>query len=76
MNKNWNTLVKCVRTYPNIDKHCEHIHNFQEGHIYEIKNGYLIDGKGHKSIKQYNDIETLNDSFYAIFKEVKDEESC
>lgn len=51
---------------------CFDTHNFQEGKVYEVKNGRLIDGHGRKSCNTYDNVYDINDSFYARFKEVKE----
>lgn len=40
LNNAWNTLLKCIWVA------CFDTHNFQEGKVYEVKNGRLIDGHG------------------------------
>ena len=62
----YNALLECTRVWSALDTH-----NFQEAKIYEVKNGKLIDGNGHKSCDTYTCIDEINDdSFYARFKEV------
>lgn len=59
-------LVKCTWVA------CFDTHNFQEGKVYEVKNGRLIDGHGRKSCNTYDNVYDINDSFYARFTEVKE----
>lgn len=44
LNNAWNTLLKCTWVA------CFDTHNFQEGKVYEVKNGRLIDGHGRKVV--------------------------
>ena len=67
LNNAWNILLKCTWVA------CFDTHNFQEGKIYEVKNGRLIDGHGRKSCNTYDNVYDINDSFYARFEEVKSE---
>lgn len=61
----YNALLECTRVWSALDTH-----NFQEGKIYEVKDGKLIDGNGKQSHSTYDCIEDINDSFYAKFAEV------
>ena len=64
----YNALLECTRVWSALDTH-----NFQEGKIYEVKNGKLIDGHGRSSWCTYTCIEEINDeSFYARLKEIEE----
>ena len=62
----WNTKVKCIKTYKNIDNH-----KFVAGHPYNIHNGKLILPDGNESYDTYDCVEKLNEGFYAVFEEVE-----
>jgi len=64
VNNMWNTLLQC--TWVSVMD----THNFQEGKIYEVKNGKLIDGNGKLSNDTYDNIYDINECFYANFIEV------
>ena len=62
----WNTKVKCVEVL-GIDRT-----GFEVGEIYEVIDSKLILPDGSKTYGDYNDIDTINENFYATFEEVKE----
>lgn len=62
--KTYNAKLKCIWVSP-LDKH-----NFQEGKVYLVKNGKLIDGNGKRSYDTYSCLEDLQGAFYAEFQEI------
>lgn len=63
-----NTKIKCTHVYALIDTK-----GFKTGEIYEIRNGRLILPNGGKSHTVFEDVEQVNESFYAYFKEIKED---
>lgn len=63
-----NTKVKCTRVYKTMD-----INGFEEDKVYDIVKGKLILPNGNKSNTTFESVEQLNESFYACFKEIKEE---
>ena len=63
-----NAKIKCTHVYSLIDPK-----GFKQGEIYEVKNGRLIFPNGSKSHTKFETIEHINESFYACFKEIKEE---
>lgn len=61
----WNAKVKCVDVL-SIDRM-----GFKVGEIYEVIDSKLILPDGSKTYGDYNDIETINENFYAAFEEVE-----
>ena len=51
----WNSKVKCIKTYKNIDNH-----KFVVGHTYNVINGKLILPDGNESYGTYDCVEKLN----------------
>ena len=66
--KKLNGKIRCVKVWDNLDSN-----GFVEGNTYDIINGKLILPNGSKSINTYYNIEHINECFYAIFEEVKNE---
>lgn len=62
----WNTKVKCIKVYKNIDSHW-----FCVGNTYNVINGKLILPNGDESFGTYDCVEKLNECFYAVFEEVE-----
>ena len=62
----WNAKVKCIDVL-SIDRT-----GFKVGEIYEVIDNKLILPDGSKTYGDYNDIETINENFYATFEEVKE----
>ena len=63
-----NTKIKCTHVYKLVDTK-----GFKSGEIYEIKDGRLILPNGSKSNIVFETVDQINESFYAYFKEVKEE---
>ena len=63
-----NTKIKCTHVYSLVDTK-----GFEQGEIYTIKNGRLILPNGRKSNTIFESIDQINESFYAYFKEIKEE---
>lgn len=59
----WNTMIKCVDTYQNLE-----CYNFVPGNLYEVKSGHLIDGSGIASQSTYESIGEINESFFSRFE--------
>lgn len=62
LNNTWNTLLKCILVA------CFDTHNFQEGKVYEVKNGRLIDGHGRKAVIHMTMFTTLMTVFMPDLK--------
>lgn len=63
-----NTKIKCIHVYSLVDTK-----GFKQGEIYTIDNGRLILPNGSKSNMVFETVDQINESFYAYFKEVKEE---
>lgn len=63
----WNAKVKCIDVWSNLDRR-----GFEVDKIYHVSNGKLIFPDGTQTHSTYSSIEELNESFYAVFKEVKE----
>lgn len=63
-----NAKIKCTHVYGLIDSK-----GFKQGEIYEVKKGRLILPNGSKSYSVFDSVEQINESFYACFKEIKEE---
>lgn len=63
-----NTKIKCTHVYSLVDTK-----GFKQGEVYEVKNGRLIFPNGSKSHTVFETVEQINESFYAYFKEIKEE---
>ncbi len=63
----WNAKVRCKQVWCKLDTR-----GFKIGKTYDVKNGKLIFPNGKKSKCTYDCIEKLNESFYAVFEEVKE----
>lgn len=63
-----NTKIRCIHVYSLVDTK-----GFKQGEIYTIKNGRLILPNGRKSNIVFETVDQINESFYAYFKEVKEE---
>ena len=61
------TKIVCTQVYKTLDNH-----GFQEGQVYKVVKGKLIFPNGSKSHTTFNCIEQINESFYAVFKEVEE----
>lgn len=68
MMKKLNSKICCIKVWNNLDSN-----GFVEGNTYDVINGKLILPDGSKSINTYYTVEHINECFYAVFKEVKDE---
>lgn len=63
-----NTKIKCTHVYALVDTK-----GFEQGEIYEVKDGRLILPNGGKSHTVFDCIEQINEAFYAYFKEIKED---
>lgn len=63
-----NTKIKCTHVYALVDTK-----GFKQGDVYDIIDGKLILPNGNKSHTTFECIEQINESFYAYFKEIKED---
>ena len=61
-----NTRIKCTYVWTAFDTR-----KFIKGEIYKVENGRLIFPDKSKSEKTFENIDDINQSFYAAFEEVK-----
>lgn len=64
------TKIKCIQVYSLVDTK-----GFKQGDVYDVINGKLILPDGNESRTTFDCIEQINESFYAYFKEIKEDET-
>lgn len=63
-----NTKIKCTHVYSLVDTK-----GFKQGEVYIVDNGRVILPNGSKSHTVFETVEQINESFYAYFKEIKED---
>lgn len=64
-----NTKIKCVYVHKIFDDR-----GFEQGQIYNVVNGKLIFPDGKESYTTFTSVEQINETFYAYFQEIKEED--
>lgn len=62
-----NGKIRCIKVWCKIDTK-----GFVEGNVYDVINGKIILPDGSESDGIYENIDQINECFYALFKEVNE----